>query len=144
MDEKPKKRPWFQFQLSTAVVLMFVAAGLLWLNFPPSAASVQSAARHQSEFLSEVKGGNALHAMLVFKQGWPVVFRSQLYDVQRGSSDAIIVGECTDDVLPFWLRWRFYFDVLFCLGLTSLVAFVLEWRIRRQSAKAEPPKDGTT
>jgi hypothetical protein len=28
----PQERPWFQFHLSTAVVLMFVAAGLLWLN----------------------------------------------------------------------------------------------------------------
>jgi hypothetical protein len=32
MDENPKKRPWFQFHLSTAVVLMFVAAILLYLN----------------------------------------------------------------------------------------------------------------
>lgn len=38
MDEKPRKRPWFQFHLSTAVVLMFVAAGLLWLNMPETAA----------------------------------------------------------------------------------------------------------
>ncbi|MCY3018878.1 MAG: hypothetical protein NTW87_07610 [Planctomycetota bacterium] len=32
MSDAPKKRPWLQFHLSTAVVLMFVAAGLLWLN----------------------------------------------------------------------------------------------------------------
>jgi hypothetical protein len=32
MSEQPKKRPWLQFHLSTAVVLMFVAGGLLWLN----------------------------------------------------------------------------------------------------------------
>lgn len=28
------KRPWFQFHLSTAIILMFVASGLLWLNIP--------------------------------------------------------------------------------------------------------------
>jgi len=28
----PRKRPLFQFHLSTAVILMFVAGGLIWLN----------------------------------------------------------------------------------------------------------------
>ena len=32
MPAPPKKRPWFQYHLSTLCVLMFVAAGLLWLN----------------------------------------------------------------------------------------------------------------
>ena len=32
MDEKPRERPWFQYHLSTAIVLMFAAAALLWLN----------------------------------------------------------------------------------------------------------------
>ena len=32
MPDKPKKRPWFQFSLSTALVMMFVAAMLLGLN----------------------------------------------------------------------------------------------------------------
>lgn len=32
MSEQPQKRPWFQYHLSTAIVLMFVAAGLLWVN----------------------------------------------------------------------------------------------------------------
>ena len=27
-----KKRPWFQIHLSTAIVLMFVAGGLMWAN----------------------------------------------------------------------------------------------------------------
>jgi hypothetical protein len=31
MSEKPKRR-FFQIHLSTAVVLMFVAGGLMWLN----------------------------------------------------------------------------------------------------------------
>jgi hypothetical protein len=32
MTDAPKKRPWLQFHLSTAVVLMFVAAGLMCAN----------------------------------------------------------------------------------------------------------------
>jgi hypothetical protein len=31
-DAPAKKRPWFQCSLATAIVMMFVAAGLLWLN----------------------------------------------------------------------------------------------------------------
>jgi hypothetical protein len=29
------KRPWFQFHLSTAIVLVFVAGGLIWANMRP-------------------------------------------------------------------------------------------------------------
>ncbi|MCY3020853.1 MAG: hypothetical protein NTW87_17690 [Planctomycetota bacterium] len=36
MSEQPRKRPWLQFHLSTAVVLMFVAGGILWLNMVPT------------------------------------------------------------------------------------------------------------
>ncbi len=32
---EPKKRGLFQIHLSTAIVLMFVAGGLLWANFIP-------------------------------------------------------------------------------------------------------------
>jgi len=30
--DRPNKRPWFQFSLLTAIVMMLVAGGLLWLN----------------------------------------------------------------------------------------------------------------
>ncbi|MGD0089900.1 MAG: hypothetical protein ABSE73_08260 [Planctomycetota bacterium] len=33
MSDAPKKRPWFRFHLSTAVLLMLVAGILLGLNF---------------------------------------------------------------------------------------------------------------
>ncbi|MCY3018452.1 MAG: hypothetical protein NTW87_05400 [Planctomycetota bacterium] len=32
MTDAPKKRAWLQFHLSTAVVLMFVAGGIMALN----------------------------------------------------------------------------------------------------------------
>jgi len=35
MSDAPKKRPLFQIHLSTAIVLMFVAGGLLWANVRP-------------------------------------------------------------------------------------------------------------
>ncbi|MCY3018477.1 MAG: hypothetical protein NTW87_05535 [Planctomycetota bacterium] len=42
MTDAPKKRPWLQFHLSTAVVLMFVAGGLLWANTVPRDAHMTS------------------------------------------------------------------------------------------------------
>lgn len=35
MNKESQKRPWFQIHLSTAVVLMFVAGGLIWANITP-------------------------------------------------------------------------------------------------------------
>src|SRR5438105_4088179 len=35
MTDSPKRR-WFQIHLSTAIVLMFVAGGLLWMNLMPA------------------------------------------------------------------------------------------------------------
>ena len=35
MSETVKKRAWFQIHLSTTIVLMFVAAGIMWLNLVP-------------------------------------------------------------------------------------------------------------
>jgi hypothetical protein len=32
MNDPAKKRPWFQFSLMTAIVMMLAASGLLWLN----------------------------------------------------------------------------------------------------------------
>ena len=32
MSDAPKKRPWLQFHISTAIIMMFVAGGLMWLN----------------------------------------------------------------------------------------------------------------
>ena len=32
MSDAPKKRPWFQIYLSTAIMLMFVADGLVFLS----------------------------------------------------------------------------------------------------------------
>jgi len=37
MSDAPKRRPWFQYHLSTAIVVMFVASGLLYLNVRPTA-----------------------------------------------------------------------------------------------------------
>ena len=41
MNSAPKKRPLFQIHLLTAVVLMFVAGGLIWANVAPHSATVR-------------------------------------------------------------------------------------------------------
>ena len=51
MSDAPRKRPWLQFHLSTAIVLMFVAGGLMWMNM-----------RDRGSFLEQVAAT---------RHGWP-------------------------------------------------------------------------
>ena len=70
----PKKRPWLQYHLSTAVVLMFVAAGLLWLNTNPPA-----------------------HNMAL---GWPLTFHDSRLDVDfMGRNCVQAVASLLADIL---------------------------------------------
>ncbi len=107
MDETPKKRPWFQFHLSTAVVLMFVAAGLLWLNMRDT------------------------WSPWVILHGWPFVATERMVHFDNDFPFAL-------HVKPLGLAA----NALFALVVLYLVAFLCEWRIRRKSARAEPPEDG--
>ena len=123
MTDAPKTRPWLQFHLSTAVVLMFVAAGLLWANM-----------LHRHEQLNEfdaclqdmdrMMAGTAAPTVTgKIAQGFPcVVLRTRIVD---GTSSG-----------P--LGWpEFSLSALVCdvlVGLLMLVgtAILLEWRVRRK------------
>ncbi|MCY3018205.1 MAG: hypothetical protein NTW87_04125 [Planctomycetota bacterium] len=59
MSEQPKKRPWFQFHLSTAVTVMFVAAAFLGTNM----------CGHNTDILlQEHRMGDIYHR---YAFGWP-------------------------------------------------------------------------
>jgi hypothetical protein len=67
MSEKPKKRAWLQFHLSTGLLLMFVAAGLLWLNMKRTFEEDPAQPPYFAHF-------GAVH------RGWPL--RAVRYDAQ--------------------------------------------------------------
>ncbi|MCY3017909.1 MAG: hypothetical protein NTW87_02605 [Planctomycetota bacterium] len=153
MDEKPKKRPWFQFHLSTAVVLMFVVGGLVWLNtrkirpYPPLGelpppASDELVEHNWSIFVGGTIAfppGSGGPIQCEDFRGWPWhYYVDQSLPCWRSGSEWKLVHK---HVLSYLVLIA---DILVALVILSFVAFLCEWRIRRQSAQAEPPKDGRT
>jgi len=115
MNDAPKKRPWFQYHLSTAIVLMFVASGLLWLNMQPHGFMYCIVEDLPSG------GGRWLNC---FGQayGWPFV----CWYSHPGLQDGITVKG------PM-----ICLDAASALCLLLPVAFTLEWRIRRKERRRE-------
>ena len=137
-DAAPKKRPWFQFHLSTAAALMFVAGGLMWANMRDSRYDVR------------VDSGEIFMTLRVQTQGiaytfgWPVVMHEGARPLRlrvRAVENSDQWGVYTDAEAD--LRERSTFDgswrpagialnLLAALAILLATAVLLEWGIRRQ------------
>lgn len=102
------KRPWFQFHLSTAIILMFVAAGLLWLNLNPPGGE---------RWLPGFYVGLLEPGYWSVARGWPYTCWN-MYGNERDSHVTWYYGHLT-------------VDVVIAAGILVFVAVVCEWRIRR-------------
>ena len=112
MSDAPKKRPWFQFHLSTAVIMMFVASGLLWANL-----------RESVEFVSWARRD--------FLHGWP--FIAHYTRMTLDSEEAVLMYNAGD--ICGW-RWPgVVLNIACALGLVVVVAVVCEWPIRRKERR---------
>lgn len=101
------KRRWFQIHLSTAVMLMFCAGGLLWLNVDKRA--------HTDEFLKSfgVEFENELD--LIYVRGWPFAFEDNSF-------------------LPSWSLWNPYAligNVVLAALILIMIAALSEFFLRR-------------
>lgn len=76
MDEKPKKRRWFQLHLSTCIVLMFVAGGLIWINVKESVKRKESQFTDSFVSVEEVRPqiGPQPGEINYVARGWPIPF----------------------------------------------------------------------
>jgi hypothetical protein len=111
MTDAPKKRPWLQFHLSTAVVLTFVAAGLLWANVTPCEASDFNPFPRSSHLIGETWQDT-------LRRGWPTWYR------QEWASG-----------LVEW-RWSILaLDTLAASAILLATAALLEWLIRRRERR---------
>jgi len=111
-----KKRPWFQFHLSTAIVLMFVAAGLLWLNL------------RDPVLTSKNCYGDGWY---IWDRGWP------LPHSRVGTTEFPMTEEYLDALFfPGMLA-----DSIVGLSVLVAVAVACEWPIRRREAKAPVKKN---
>ena len=124
MSDAPKKRPWFQYHLSTVVVLMFVAGGIMALNW----------FRQADEYGVE---GPGLDPLIVKSPGygWPFRFTdfSVVYMIQRAPNSGGIVDIpiVTRRISYSWLAA----DIAVALAILLGTAMALEWPIRRRERR---------
>jgi len=104
----PRKRGWFQFHLSTAVILMFVAGGLIGLNVHERRPSAEEG-----------------WVWLLSTRGWPWAFSAR-DDFWWNSSYGTIE----------WHTEFFLLDMLVGLSVLAGVAMLLEWLLRRRERKS--------
>src|SRR5438445_5917 len=67
------KRRWFQFHLSTAVVLMFVAGGLMWANTRVDDSTVVST------WSDPATGSTGLSVWVRRYAGWPCALQTETF-----------------------------------------------------------------
>jgi len=108
MTDAPRKRPWLQYHLSTAVVLMFVAGGLLWLNMRPLP-------------LRAVEMKIPLH-------GWPLMTRYAVITLSNEEAAMMPDG-------GYWNWQNCALNALCAVVILLAVAVFLEWRIRRKERR---------
>jgi hypothetical protein len=143
MKPAPQRRPWFQVHLSTCVVLMFVASGLLWANV-----RVREVGQVTVTFDSE-KGSSDL-MITVNGRGWPLVFdelseRNQEWTEGNqlrqatsmtvwDSSENLVLDSDEENVMRLTRSapWALVLDVLVALAVLALVGFLCERPIRRR------------
>jgi hypothetical protein len=134
-----RKRPWFQFHLSTAIVLMFVAGGLIWANVTEQCVG--------TEGLTWEKQVRRLEEHLLYGVGWPwtflgftrkrVVPPEEPQGVCRLPSEQAWLDEAkawgNGDYRDGWLRWdALALDFAVTVMILATVACVCEWLIRRR------------
>ncbi|MCY3021628.1 MAG: hypothetical protein NTW87_21655 [Planctomycetota bacterium] len=104
MTDAPRKRPWFQFHLSTAIVMMFVAGGLLGASI----------------LISRIESTSHFHGITMTARfyGFPL----PLYKF----------GVAYDEPYGFVIWPLLCVDVCVWLTVLLVTGFLCEWLIRRQ------------
>ena len=114
MSDAPKKRPLFQIHLSTAIVLMFVAGGLVWVN-----------CYQHSTYYVPYGGGDGGYVY-----GWPFTYMD-VFGYEDSVSRAMVAEGWTID-------WRgLLANVGFVLLILVLVAVSSEWLLGRNQRRHE-------
>ena len=113
MTDAPRKRPLFQYHLSTLIVLTFVAAGLLWANLIDLG----------PKWWGQMRGAP-----------WPFWYRA---------NDPILIKGLQLRVRPFFFDyngegWHYSLlavDAVLAILVLVGTAIALEWRIRHRERR---------
>ena len=124
---KPR-RGWFQIHLSTAIVLMFVAGGMIWVNCLNREVN--------TDMLYHVApDGTIINSSPRHVYGWPFgIYEDYNINgehVKRGLKGPFV----TSDILTDWNLWAAVFNISSALPVLGVVAFLCEWLIRRREAR---------
>jgi len=119
-------RKRFQIHLSTAVVMMFVAGGIIWANFTNTPRFSTDGSRDDSKHFNIGEWQYSINQRF----GWPMTA------VERGYiSEAMYKNRNFSDDAYEVLRLMAALDALVALILLALVWFLCEWLIRRRAAR---------
>jgi hypothetical protein len=157
-----RKRRWFRFHLSTAIILMFVAGGLIWANLKP----------HETVLVfTNWEGKPGFQAGAEAEFGWPLLMRRvvgaplqylgpyywTLSDQDQEQQYLKVNSRCfraeefkayapslarglaipTDlgvSIMGYgeWYPWGRFVNAAVALAILLAVAFVCEWFVRRR------------
>jgi len=127
-------RKLFQLHLSTALVLMFVAAGLVWLNVR----KVKNEKPDPTGFGLLYVPPWKLHA-----RGWPLEYQYFWGEYDRvyysslvSDTGAPIPGRQLDESSGVgWDRWHLAYNILVALAILAGVDVAVEWVVRKMGHK---------
>jgi len=156
MSEKPWRR-FLQIHLSTAIVLMFAAGLILWLNMRVVATMTAYLPNGQFELtyygkLTQYKDGNIIsdwepHTLFVGRklttQGWPCRIKIHDFDARfieykdfnDGDGTTLRLPQTSEKVFDEWSWNMAAADVGIALAVLLLVAIVCEAAIWRREAR---------
>jgi len=121
---KSPRRARFQIHVSTAIVMMFVAGGLIWANVRGTVSDFDD--------VIEIHTGETEHEIIT-EFGWPCNALTAIsLTFSRGEK---LVGVAAQD------NWTFTHaaaDVFAALAILFAVWFICEWFIRRRAAGKGP------
>lgn len=114
------RRPWFQFHLSTALVLMFAASGLLWLNL-------------NSDVARKTRKADGSIAVDWRGPGWPIHSGMGMATCSTQEAADEFVSRCRSHKPEFGtFVGMLVVDGPICLVILFAIGFLCEWRIRRK------------
>ncbi len=127
MSERKAKRRWFRFHLSTLIVIMFSAGGIVFLNV---GVRYQGAIRETNALTYGQAKGFPFPVMVTGDRVfWASPREKLLGQGGHGSSFAVI-----------WSKANLFLNVLVALVTLALIAFLCERFIRRRQRKQQAPQ----